>query len=132
MPSAFCDQPTADILGALYTGLGATTTLIGTGDPCNGGTGWTGITCDGTTVTQIFLFNQGLTGTINGDALGCLTDLTSLYLGESRQGFDASCLFEKAFVLTCLFFLFRYADNNKLNGTIPSEIGNLTNLQYLP
>ena len=46
-------------------------------DPCASGTEWSGLTCSGSDVIEIDLYNNGLTGTISPDvdALGSLESL---------------------------------------------------------
>eukprot|EP01052_Picozoa_sp_SAG31_P002656 SAG31_NODE_95_length_25901_cov_24.763700_26_plen_815_part_00 len=72
---------TAALLAFNRSGTGAGLSTW-TGDPCEHGGGWHGVTCSGGAVTGLSLSNNdGLRGTIS-DSLGLLTALTDLRLGE--------------------------------------------------
>ena len=86
---------------------------------------WDGITVSGTPrrVTQLYLFNRGLTGTIPAE-LGSLTGLTQLTLVDSQLTGTIPSELGNLANLTQLHLF-----SNRLTGPIPSELGRLTNLQ---
>ena len=53
-------------------------------------------------------------------SIGNLTRLTDMQVSEYIQ-----------FVISCIYSIYRYLNNNELSGVIPNEIGNLTNLETL-
>jgi hypothetical protein len=84
------------------------------------------LACSGGLVRQIE-FSSGLTGSINGAALGVLTGLTVLRLGFLSLAL--STIPTQVGRLTALTAL--VLERSALTGTVPSEIGNLTNLTTL-
>lgn len=88
---------------------------------CNG----TVLTCAGTNVVLLNLFDLDLTGTISS-SVGLLTALTRLLLSRNKlTGTISASIFQ----LTALTAL--HLNLNKLNGTIPSGIGLLKALTIL-
>jgi len=89
--------------------------------PCS----WHGVTCEGGSVSHLYLVSNELTGPISSE-LGNLRGLQSLDLaGNQLTGVIPSELGN----LSDLQYLDLF--DNQLTGTIPSELGNLTNLTYL-
>lgn len=98
------------------------------GDPCYPeGYSWTGITCAGgnrTRITSIDLTNMGLAGTLSS-YFGNLTAVNSIKLGSNYiSGPIPDLLKLKNLEILSL-------DNNQLNGTIPSSLGDLSSLREL-
>jgi Leucine-rich repeat (LRR) protein len=121
-------------------------------DPCTDT--WTGITCDGSDVTEISLAAASISGTISPLFAGCPTTLAATltflnFFGNSLTGSipteigSLSSLTELSFSansltgsipteigsLSSLTKLSVYT--NSLSGLIPTEIGSLTSLTYL-
>ena len=84
-----------------------------------------GVTYDIDETTEIFLYNQGLTGSIPPE-IGNLTSLTSLYLYNNKLTGEIPPEIGNLTNLTRLSL-----KSNRLIGEIPSSIGNLTNLIHL-
>jgi len=119
----------------------------GTGWKNNGGwltgdneCGWDGVTCSSSAVTWLSLSSNRLDGNIPTE-LGTLNDLSKFSFPAESDGciyivLPRYLLLTFNLVLTCLFLLFNFiftADlwlySNQLDGTIPTELGNLNNLR---
>ncbi|KAI0520031.1 hypothetical protein KFK09_007496 [Dendrobium nobile] len=94
-------------------------------DPC-GSEPWEGVTCSGTRVTELKLYNMGLRGKLSGD-IAALTALRTLDLsynidlgGQVTPDIGNLQQLEALMLVSCSF-----------SGTIPSEIGKLTQLKFL-
>ena len=87
---------------------------------------WQLVTATGTTVKEINLNNNKLTGTIPSE-LGELGSLTYLFLGNSN--FAGTTIPSELGNLSSLKLL--WLPSNKLTGTIPSELGELGSLTSL-
>jgi hypothetical protein len=106
----------------LMAGLGCTHPMcadFAASDPCPSPLGCT----NGTVVS--FNLNSRLSGSINGSALGVLTDLTYLLLAH----LNLTTIPTQIGRLTALTYLNLFS--LALTGTIPSQVGNLGNLTYL-
>ncbi len=86
---------------------------------------WEGITCTNGSVTELYLYNNELSGSIPPE-LGNLTNLQ--VLGLPLNQLSGSIPPELGRLTNVTFFaLF----SNQLTGSIPPALGNLTNVQYL-
>jgi hypothetical protein len=85
---------------------------------------WTGITCTGTTVTDLTLSGQGLTGTIPDD-VGLWTSLT--YFNVLVNRLVGSLPFSIALWTGLKFF---GVVSNMLTGTVPKDIANWRSIKY--
>jgi Leucine-rich repeat (LRR) protein len=94
-----------------------------TNTPC----GWSGIACEdaGTNVTDIYLENNNLVGTIPPD-LDSLTKLEWLALNSNRL---TGTIPPRLGNITTLYWL--YLDYNQLTGSIPASLGKLVNVTDL-
>ena len=100
---------------------GATATTY----PCgSGSTSWTGVTCDGNFVSQLFI-DCFLIGTISPQ-LSTLTDLQMLIFEDNALN---GTIPTELSVLTNLIAL--NFEDNSLTGTIPTELSVLINLEQL-
>lgn len=81
------------------------------GSPGDSPCGWYGVTCEGGRVTELNLLQSGLDGSIP-PAIGSLDQLKKLVIGWTNQ-VDARTTYNPPYL------------------PIPTEIGNLTNLEYL-
>ncbi len=86
---------------------------------------WYGVTVTGDRVTQLYLSENNLGGTIPAE-IGNLTELTELYLDHNQLSGSIPSELGDLIHLTRLDLWV-----NQLSGSIPAELGNLTNLQNL-
>ncbi|KAH0470783.1 hypothetical protein IEQ34_000506 [Dendrobium chrysotoxum] len=94
-------------------------------DPC-GSPPWDGVTCNGSRVTELKLYNMGLSGTLSGD-IGSLTELQFLDLSDNKDlGGQLSPAMGNLMQLESLILV-----RCSFSGNIPSELGKLTKLIYL-
>ncbi|KAJ3678391.1 hypothetical protein LUZ60_002194 [Juncus effusus] len=145
------DQPDVSALNVMYSSMSNPSQLMGWsgngGDPC--GDGWKGITCDGSSVTEINLSGLKLNGQL-GYQLSSLTsvtklnleknsftggvpysisqmaDLQSLYLAHNQLSGQVTDMFNKLTKLSTLDLSF-----NKFTGSLPLTFQYLTNLKTL-
>ncbi|XP_020577017.1 probable leucine-rich repeat receptor-like protein kinase At5g49770 [Phalaenopsis equestris] len=94
-------------------------------DPC-GSQPWEGVTCSGSRVTELKLYNMGLRGKLSSD-IATLTALKTLDLsynsglgGQLTPAVGELQQLESLMLVSCSF-----------SGAIPSELGNLTQLTFL-
>ncbi|XP_019448455.1 PREDICTED: protein STRUBBELIG-RECEPTOR FAMILY 5-like isoform X1 [Lupinus angustifolius] len=112
-------------LNVMFTSLNSPSKLSGWkssgGDPC--GDSWEGITCDGSSVTEINLSNMGLSGSM-GYQLSTLTSVTLFDL--SNNNFKGDIPYQ-------LPPNVRHMDlsNNGFTGSIPYSISQMKDLNYL-
>jgi hypothetical protein len=89
--------------------------------PCT----WYGVTCEESHVTELVLFNNGLTGSLPPE-LGDLTHLRVIRMFHNQLSGTIS---PRLGSLSSLMEL--DLARNELSGEVPSELGNLTNLTWL-
>jgi len=85
----------------------------------------TGVICYGSTVTELYLSNKQLSGTIPS-SLGSLTQLTRLWLGFNQLNGTIPSSFGNLVKLTGMDL-----GNNQLTGPVPSFLGNMAQLNEL-
>ncbi|KAM1274747.1 hypothetical protein FF1_024642 [Malus domestica] len=136
-------------LNVMYNSLQSRSKLSGWkssgGDPC--GDSWKGITCSGSSVTQIDLSDLGLSGSM-GYQLASLTSVTKFDLSKNNLNGDIPYqlppnakyidLSQNAFSNTVPYSVSQMSDletlnlgRNKLNGQLSDMFGKLTKLEEL-
>ncbi|XP_019101475.1 PREDICTED: protein STRUBBELIG-RECEPTOR FAMILY 4-like isoform X2 [Camelina sativa] len=91
------------------------------GNPC--GDSWDGITCKGSSVTEIKVSGRGLSGSL-GYQLANLKSLTYLNLGRNNLNGELSDMFQKLPKLETIDL-----SSNQLTGKLPQSFANLTGLK---
>ncbi|KAG7577028.1 Protein kinase-like domain superfamily [Arabidopsis thaliana x Arabidopsis arenosa] len=91
------------------------------GDPC--GDSWDGITCKGSSVTEIKVSGRGLSGSL-GYQLGNLKSLT--YLDVSKNNLNGNLPYQLPDKLTYLD-----GSENDFNGNVPYSVSLMNDLSYL-
>ncbi|CAN7112615.1 unnamed protein product [Brassica rapa subsp. narinosa] len=91
------------------------------GDPC--GDSWDGITCKGSSVTQIKVSGRGLSGSL-GYQLANLKSLT--YLDVSKNNFNGNLPYQLPENLVYLD-----GSDNDFNGNVPYSVSQMNDLTYL-
>ncbi|XP_073000626.1 protein STRUBBELIG-RECEPTOR FAMILY 5-like isoform X1 [Typha latifolia] len=143
------DQPDVSALNVMYGSLNSPSQLTGWsssgGDPC--GKGWKGITCSGSSVTEISLSGLGLTGTL-GYQLSSLTSVTNFDVSKNNLQGDIPYqlppnavhmnLAGNAFTGGVPYSISQMADledlnlgSNQLNGQLTDMFGKLSKLSLL-
>ncbi|KAK1308958.1 Protein STRUBBELIG-RECEPTOR FAMILY 6 [Acorus calamus] len=121
------DQSDVSSLTVLYSSLNSASQLTGWssngGDPC--GQSWKGITCSGSSVTEIKLSGMGLTGTLSYSMSG-MTSLTNLDVSNNNLGNNNQIPYNLPPNLQRLDI-----SGNTFSGAIPYSISQMTPLQYL-
>ncbi|MBN2382412.1 hypothetical protein JXQ70_05970 [bacterium] len=118
-----------DALIALYNSTDGDNWFYNTnwlvGDPCENA--WFGVTCDAayTTIIELFLGYNDLSGTIPSE----LADLSNLYYLDMESNYLNGSIPSELADLLKLDFL--NLSSNYLNGSIPSELANLSSLSHL-
>jgi len=127
--SAVLPQSEKDALVSLYNATGGASWTDqanwNTGDPWDNN--WYGITCNvgNTSVVEIDLYNNNLSGTLPSD-LDDLTSLTALSLWSNSIGGTIPSSLSNLANLEILEL-----DSNELTGSIPTQLGSITSLTEL-
>lgn len=121
------DSTDASVLYGLYTSLNSPPQLTGWtsngGDPC--GQSWKGVTCSGSSVTEIKLSGLGLTGTLVYN-IGSLTSLVELDLSNNNIGGGGLIPYNLPQNLQRLNLA-----NNQFGQSLPYFISQMVSLEYL-
>ncbi|XVE89236.1 hypothetical protein DITRI_Ditri19aG0134300 [Diplodiscus trichospermus] len=117
------DSPDVTALNVMFKSLNTPSQLSGWkahgGDPC--GDSWEGITCSGSSVTEIKLPDYGLSGQL-GYQLSSLTSITTFDLSNNNLNGDIPYQLPPNAVHIDL-------SENNFNGNVPYSISQMTNLQ---
>lgn len=119
------NSPDISALNVMYTSLNSPSELNGWqssgGDPC--GDSWEGITCSGSSITEIRLSGLGLTGSM-GYQLSNLKSVTYFDLSKNNLQNDIPYQLPPNAVHIDL-------SNNGFSGSVPYSISQMTGLEYL-